>query len=154
MTDRERIPNPLPIFTDLYIVFPISFLLFLDSCQKEFRNVALGELPSFLCGASNALQGLTLATNVTSLPCANGSCAARRRVEFALQTSRCRGTRQRDCYNAKSFFLSNNPSPASRELPLHKGAFFMFIYALSIFLTSTTSIKDTNILPKVTQRHF
>ena len=31
----------------------------------------------------------------------------------------------------------------AKRLPLHKGAFFMFIYGLSIFLTSTAFV-DTN----------
>ena len=36
-----------------------------------------------------------------------------------------------------------------RQLPLHKGAFFMLIYAVSIFLTSTAFV-DTKATPHVT----
>ena len=40
-----------------------------------------------------------------------------------------------------------------RQLP-PGGSLFTFIYAVSIFLTSTDLIKDNNILSEVTQRHY
>ena len=40
------------------------------------------------------------------------------------------------------FHSKQSLSRLRRQLPLHKGAFFMFIYAVSIFLTSTDLNKD------------
>ena len=43
--------------------------------------------------------------------------------------------------NLKSFnLLRNIGALIPKSLPLHKGAFFMFIYKLSIFLTSTAFV--------------
>ena len=46
----------------------------------------------------------------------------------------------------KKFSIKQSLSRLRRQLPLHKGAFFTFIYTSSIFLTTTDLIKDTKAI--------
>ena len=64
-----------------------------------------------------------------------------REVEKCLPCVKGGGTACRDGGIVKArFILKTIPRPTPSELPLHKGAFFAFIYALSIFLTSTAFV--------------
>ena len=69
-----------------------------------------------------------------------------RKVEKSLPCVKGGGTAFRDGGIVKAEFYKKQPlSRLRRQLPLHKGAFFMFIFALSIFLTSTASV-DTDAI--------
>ena len=62
-----------------------------------------------------------------SLPCVNGSCAKKFGASNLLRKY-CDGTRMRGGGIVwHMIFAFYNPSPASRELPLHKGALFCHI---------------------------
>ena len=58
------------------------------------------------------------------------------------------GTACRDGGIVKTkFYEKQSLSRLRRQLPLHKGAFLMFTYDVSIFLTSTASVSTETVLP-------
>ena len=62
-------------------------------------------------------------------------------IDNSLPCVKGGGTRQRDGGIVKvRFSIKQSLSRLRRQLPLHKGAFFTFIYNLSIFLTSTAFV--------------
>ena len=64
-----------------------------------------------------------------------------REVEKSLPCVKGGGTACRDGGIVEAeFYKKQSLSRLRRQLPLHKGAFFMFTYALSIFLTSTAFV--------------
>ena len=66
-----------------------------------------------------------------------------REVEKSLPCVRGGARQRRDGRVVKvKFYKKQSLSRLRRQLPLHKGAFFMFTYDLSFFLTTTDLIKD------------